>query len=595
MRATITDREALLGIRPPVLARYLKRKGWRKTVELPRATIWVLENSAREEFEIALPENPEVRDFSLRISEVLRTLDAVEGRSQLDIFNEIRLEDVSAQADAPETKSVSTPSAQKCVKTPFLLLGLPLFTWLALVAAAMIAGLLGTLIFQAILGAGGANHPVLAPRPPVVAPERMATYSPDQNLWLMFSTVLAQFAAFPGLALFFAGLVRRKNVLSVFAQCGAVLGVTTILWFLVGYSLAFNPGGSVIGRPFSLFSGETSNASADYAPGASQKLFAAQQMMFAIMAAMLIIGAVAERVKYSAFLLFTSGWLLIVFCPLAHMMWGSDGLMNGIANQNAAIKAIDFAGGSVVHMAGGWSALIFCLILGRRHGLGREPMPPHSIVLTTIGTGILWVGWYGLNGGRAVNAGSDAANAFVTTTIAAAVGSFIWPLAEWFVRGKPSVLGFCSGAVAGLVVITPACGFVTAGGALVIGVAAGLIPWFVCYKIKAWFGYDDALDIFGVHGVGGTLGLLMTGSLARNSVNPQLAINLNQYANDTFFQPLIWEQLKAIVVTVTIAVVGTTIIAYVVKGFVGLRAREEFETAGLDLSQHGEEGYHTTD
>jgi Amt family ammonium transporter len=216
------------------------------------------------------------------------------------------------------------------------------------------------------------------------------------------------------------------------------------------------------------------------------------------------------------------------------------------------------------------------------------------MVLCMVGTGMLWVGWYGFNAGSAVAADGIAANAFTTTTLATAVASFVWPLAEWITRGKPSVLGFCSGAVAGLVVITPACGFVTSTGAVIIGICAGLVPWFFCWKVKSWFGYDDALDTFGVHAVGGTMGALLTGILARNAANGNLATNLKDYVKDTSFQPLVFEQIKAIALTLVLAVVGTVIIAYVVKAVVGLRPTPEVETAGLDLSEHGEEGYHAT-
>ena len=274
--------------------------------------------------------------------------------------------------------------------------------------------------------------------------------------------------------------------------------------------------------------------------------------------------------------------------------------MNGVWNAKASIHAIDFAGGTVVHMSSGWSALILCLILGKRLGFGKESMAPHSMVLCAIGTGMLWVGWYGFNAGSAVAADGVAANAFMTTTIATAVASFVWPLAEWLTRGKPSVLGFCSGAVAGLVVITPACGFVNASGALIIGIAAGIIPWFFCYKVKGWFGYDDALDTFGVHAIGGTLGAFLTGvlavpaTLADGKPNPG-AVNANVGANvDTFIHNhTLWlEQLKAIGVTLALAVIGTTIIAFIVKAVIGLRPTEEDESQGLDLADHGEEGYH---
>jgi len=284
-------------------------------------------------------------------------------------------------------------------------------------------------------------------------------------------------------------------------------------------------------------------------------------------------------------------WMFVVYFPLAHMVWGIDGLMNGVWNPKASIKAIDFAGGTVVHMSSGWSALILCLILGKRLGFPKEPMPPHSMVLCMVGTGMLWVGWYGFNAGSAVAADGIAANAFMTTTLATAVASFVWAMAEYVVRGKPSVLGFCSGAVAGLVVITPATGFVTAGGAIVIGILAGLIPFLAVSFLKAKLGYDDALDTFGVHAVGGTLGAFMTGLLARNSANANLATNLKDFVTDSIAQPLVVEQLKAIAVTLCLAVVGTTVIALLVKAVVGLRPSEEVETIGLDLVEHGEEGY----
>jgi Amt family ammonium transporter len=295
--------------------------------------------------------------------------------------------------------------------------------------------------------------------------------------------------------------------------------------------------------------------------------------------------------KFSAILLFVTLWMFIVYFPLAHMIWGVDGMMNGVGNPNAPIHAIDFAGGTVVHMSSGWSALILCMILGKRVGFGKETMAPHNMVLCMVGTGMLWVGWYGFNAGSAVAADGIAANAFTTTTLAAAVASFVWPACEWFTRGKPSVLGFCSGAVAGLVVITPACGFVTPQGAVAIGVAAGIVPWFFCYKVKAWIGYDDALDTFGVHAVGGTLGAFLTGMLARNAANPNLSHNLKGYVTDSLFQPLALEQLKAMGVALLLAVVGTTVIAYFVKAVIGLRLAPEMERQGLDINEHGEEGY----
>src|SRR5206468_2621525 len=285
----------------------------------------------------------------------------------------------------------------------------------------------------------------------------------------------------------------------------------------------------------------------------------------------LIVGAIAERMKFGAILVFMTLWMFVVYFPLAHMVWGVDGLMNGVWNASASIKAIDFAGGTVVHMSSGWSALILCLILGKRLGFPKEPMPPHSMVLCSIGTGMLWVGWYGFNAGSAVAADGVAANAFMTTTLATAVASFVWPMAEYILKGKPSILGFCSGAVAGLVVITPACGFVDTTGAVIIGIAAGLVPFFAVVKLKAWLGYDDALDTFGVHAIGGTMGALLTGILATaKSSNANIVSNLADVggkldlANPATKNGLakrvaeggLWiEQCKAICVTLVLAVV----------------------------------------
>jgi ammonium transporter, Amt family len=433
----------------------------------------------------------------------------------------------------------------------------------------------------------------------VTAPATVGVSGPGHNAWMMTSAALVLFMTLPGLFLFYGGLVRRKNVLSVIAQCFGIAGLVTILWVVCGYSMVFADGTDfikgVVGNltKFAMLKDVTSAPNTNYAYWVSHNVFSMYQMMFAIITPALILGAIAERIKFSAMLVFMGLWMLVVYFPLAHMVWGINGLMNGVWNAGASIKAIDFAGGTVVHMSSGWSALILCLILGKRLGFPKEAMPPHSMVLCSIGTGMLWVGWYGFNAGSAVAADGVAANAFMTTTIATAVASFVWPMMEWLARGKPSVLGFCSGAVAGLVVITPACGFVTGGGALLIGLAAGLIPWFFCFKVKSWFGYDDALDTFGVHAVGGTLGALMTGFLARNAANANLATNLKAKVTDHFFQPLVWEQLKAIGITLALAIVGTTIIAFIVKAVIGLRPSEEVEVVGLDLAEHGEEGYHS--
>jgi Amt family ammonium transporter len=425
---------------------------------------------------------------------------------------------------------------------------------------------------------------------------------PGHNGWMMTCSALVLFMTLPGLALFYGGLVRRKNVLSVLAQCLGIAGLVTILWWLVGYSLAFHSGESargwsVFGKlDWAFLKGVDSTPNTDYGAWVSHNVFAMYQMMFAIITPALIVGAIAERMKFAAVLLFVTLWMLVVYFPLAHMVWGVDGMMNGVWNPKAAIPAIDFAGGTVVHMSSGWSALILCLILGKRFGFGKEPMPPHNMVLCMVGTGMLWVGWYGFNAGSAVAADGIAANAFMTTTLATAVASFTWAMAEYMFRGMPSILGFCSGAVAGLVVITPACGFVTSTGAIIIGVAAGLIPYLACWKLKSAAGYDDALDTFGVHAVGGTLGALLTGFLASAAANPNLtgdAAKANGLAKLVTDGGLWVVQLKAIGITLCLAVVGTTIIAYLVRAIVGLRVSTEVEVSGLDLAEHGEEGYHT--
>jgi Amt family ammonium transporter len=334
--------------------------------------------------------------------------------------------------------------------------------------------------------------------------------------------------------------------------------------------------------------GVDSTPNTDYGAWVSHNVFSMYQLMFAIITPALIVGSVAERMKYAAIMTFIVAWMFIVYFPLAHMVWGVDGLMNGVWNAKAPIKAIDFAGGTVVHMSSGWSALVLCLLLGKRTGFGQKAFYPHSLVLTLIGTGMLWVGWYGFNAGSAVAADGIAAGAFMATTLATAVASVVWPAIEWLTRGKPTVLGFCSGAVAGLVVITPASGFVTANGAVIIGVLAGAIPYLACTKLKSALGYDDALDTFGVHGVGGTLGALVTGFLATAEANPNLNTNLSGIVGHT-----LWiEQLKAIGVTFCLATLGTLVIGVAVKTAIGLRPDPDSEEEGLDQLDHGEAGYH---
>jgi Amt family ammonium transporter len=413
---------------------------------------------------------------------------------------------------------------------------------------------------------------------------------PGHNAWMMTSAALVLFMTLPGLALFYGGLVRTKNVLSVMAQCLGIAGLVTILWWAFGYSLVFgkNFGSPFLGgSEFFFFKGVESATNTDYAYWVSHNVFAIYQLMFAIITPALIVGAIAERLKFSALMVFVTVWMFVVYFPLAHMIWGVTGYMNGVWNAGAAIKAIDFAGGTVVHMSSGWSALILCLILGPRLGFGKTPMPPHSLVLCMVGTGMLWVGWYGFNAGSAVAADGVAANAFTTTTLATAVASFTWAALEYFTRGKASVLGFCSGAIAGLVVVTPACGFITSTSSVWVGLLAGAIPFLACTKLKGWLKYDDALDTFGVHAVGGTLGAFITGIFATASVNGNLNTNLKAIVGHSLWL----EQLKAMGLTVLLSVVSTVIIAYVIKATIGLRPELEDEQTGLDLTDHGEEGY----
>jgi Amt family ammonium transporter len=443
-------------------------------------------------------------------------------------------------------------------------------------------------------GADSANAPVAS---------NISGPGPASNAWMMICAALVLFMTLPGLALFYGGLVRAKNVLSVLAQCLGIAGMVTILWWLVGYSLVFSHGSPFIGGlKFAFLRGVDARPNSDYSYWVSQNVFAMYQLMFAIITPALIIGAVAERMKFAAVLVFVGIWMFAVYCPIAHMVWGIDGWMNGVWNPDAKITAIDFAGGTVVHMTSGWSALVLCILLGHRLGFKKEIMAPHSMVLCMVGTGLLWVGWYGFNAGSALAPDGIAANAFMSTTLATAVASFTWAMLEYALRGKPSVLGFCSGAVGGLVVITPACGYVGPSGAVIIGITAGIVPFFACTKLKSWLGYDDALDTFGIHAVGGTLGAFLTGLLATASVNPNLSLSVAGSPNPATQNGLarivghtLWlEQLKAIGITIAFAVVGSAIIGSLVRGLIGLRIAPEIERQGLDINEHGEEGYMTT-
>jgi Amt family ammonium transporter len=417
--------------------------------------------------------------------------------------------------------------------------------------------------------------------------------SAGDNAWMLVSTALVLMMTGPGLALFYGGLVRKKNVLGTMMQSFVMMALVTVLWVLFGYSFAFGEGSPFFGGfQFLGLNGVGSAPNTDYAATIPHGTFMMFQMMFAIITPALITGAFAERMKFSAMLLFTTLWLLIVYLPMAHMVWGKGGLLNAFLG--GAIPTLDFAGGTVVHITSGVSALVCALYLGKRKGYPSESMKPHNLVLSVIGACMLWVGWFGFNAGSALGAGSLATSAFAATHIGAAAATLGWMLAEWLAHGKPTVLGGISGAVAGLVAITPASGFVKPLPALLIGFAAGLVCYFMVVKVKAMFGYDDSLDAFGVHGAGGTLGAILTGVFATNAINDGLK------GSDGNPLPLglidgnatqVVNQLIGCAVAWGLAIVGTLVILKICDVVCGLRVSERDEEQGLDLSMHGEEAY----
>ena len=413
------------------------------------------------------------------------------------------------------------------------------------------------------------------------------------NAWMLTSAALVLLMTGPGLALFYGGLVRRKNILSTMMQSFAMMGLVSILWALVGYSLAFGHGNMFIGGFEHVFlRGVTLTPNTDYAATIPEQTYMIYQLMFAIITPALITGAFAERMKFSSMAVFLSLWSLLVYCPMAHMVWGVGGLLNATAGH---IPSLDFAGGTVVHITSGVSALICALYLGKRIGYPHTAMPPHSMVLSFIGACLLWVGWFGFNAGSALGAGPLATSAFVNTHFATAAAALGWTIFEWFHNGKPTALGAISGAVAGLVAITPASGFVQPMSALLIGLAAGFFCSFMVFGVKSFFGYDDSLDAFGVHGAGGTLGAMLTGVFAASVINPiygkdAAGNNIPTGAIDGHWGQIL-NQLAGVGVAWGISIVGTLILLFVVDKIMGLRVTPEHEVAGLDLSQHGEEGY----
>ena len=418
--------------------------------------------------------------------------------------------------------------------------------------------------------------------------------SSADNAWMLTSAALVLLMTGPGLALFYGGLVRKKNVLGTFMQSFAMMAIISCVWAIIGYSLCFGSGNSFIGGLHNFFlHGVGLQPDPDYAATIPAQTFMVYQLMFAIITPALITGAFAERMKFSAMAIFLTLWSLCVYAPMAHMVWGKGGLLN--ASLGGRIPTLDFAGGTVVHVTSGVSALVCALYLGKRLGYPRQAMPPHSVVLSFIGACLLWVGWFGFNAGSALGAGSLATSAFVATHFGAAAAAVGWSAAEWLRNGKPSALGAISGAVAGLVAITPAAGFVTPGSALIIGLIAGAFCFWMVTKVKSRFGYDDSLDAFGVHGAGGTIGALLTGVFAVSAINPIFKDATGHPLPSGFFEGnhlQVLNQAAGVAIAWVLAIVGTLVLLFVVDKLVGLRVSEEHESQGLDLSQHGEEGYY---
>jgi Amt family ammonium transporter len=438
---------------------------------------------------------------------------------------------------------------------------------------------------------------------PVTNPASGSRIVAGDNAWMLVSSALVLMMTGPGLALFYGGLVRRKNVLSTFMHSMFLMGLVSILWVVYGYSIAFGDpvGGSesflgkIIGSPtqYFLLAGVGADPNADYAATIPHQTWMLFQLMFAVITPALISGAFAERIKFSAMVLFQLLWITIVYLPLAHMVWGKGGMFNWFFN--AKIPALDFAGGTVVHISSGVSALVCALVIGKRIGYPGQPMPPHNVVCSMMGAGLLWVGWFGFNAGSALNAGALATSAFAATHFASAAAMLGWTTVEWITKGKPSALGAVSGLVAGLVAVTPASGFVSTTSAIIIGLLAGVVCFLSVSKLKTAFGYDDSLDAFGVHGVGGTLGALLTGIFASKEVNGAIASTYKPDGTNAIDLSgsggQFMNQLWAVLLTWLFAGLATFIILKIVNAVVGLRPSEQEELQGLDLSLHGEQAY----
>ena len=416
-----------------------------------------------------------------------------------------------------------------------------------------------------------------------------AAQSSADNAWMLVSAALVLMMTGPGLALFYGGLVRRKNTLAIMMQSFALMALITVMWALVGYSLCFGGNGPVIGGfEHAFLRGVGAEPNADYAGTIPQTTFMVYQLMFAIITPALITGATAERMKFSGSILFMALWFVFVYAPLAHMVWGKGGFLN--ASLGGRFPTLDFAGGTVVHISSGVSALVCALYLRKRTGYPQQPMPPHSLVLSFIGACLLWVGWFGFNAGSALASNGLASSAFVATHFAAAAAALAWSAAEWLKNGRASALGAISGAVAGLVAITPAAGFVGPMPALVIGALAGAFCYWMVIRVKAIFKYDDALDAFGVHGAGGTIGALLTGVFAQQIINPIYGAGKPVGGLDGHWGQ-VGNQLVGVLIAWAFALVGTMVLLKIVDMITGVRVSAAEEVEGLDITQHGEEAY----
>ena len=431
--------------------------------------------------------------------------------------------------------------------------------------------------------------------PPLTIEQRLAkaeeavkaAQSAGDNAWMLVSAALVLMMTGPGLALFYGGLVRTKNVLSTMMHSFILMGVVTILWAVVGYSLSFGEGSAFIGDLRYLFLSGVGSAPVDYAPTIPHQTFMVYQLMFAIITPALISGAYAERIKFSGMLVFTILWMFVVYFPMAHMVWGKGGLLNIAGGK---FPCLDFAGGTVVHITSGISALVCALVLGKRQGAFVDAMKPNNLVLSTVGACLLWVGWFGFNAGSALNASGLATSAFVATHFAAAAATLSWLAIEWLRQGKPSMLGAISGCVAGLVAITPASGFVKPMPAILIGIVAGLACYTMVSIVKNIFKYDDSLDAFGVHGIGGSVGAILTGVFAVKEVNEAFGAGKAVGMLDGNGGQLV-NQFIGVIIALLLGGAGSFVILKIVQATVGIRATPEQEMDGLDLSMHGEEGY----